>query len=117
MRHRNKKVTLDRKVGPRTALLRGLATSVVLHEHVNTTLAKAKAVRPIVEKLITTGRTKSLASRRRLLSVLMTEGAVNKVLEELGPRYTSRAGGYTRIIKLGARKGDGAEMAQIQLVK
>ncbi len=117
MRHRKKKVTLDRKVAPRTALLRGLATSVVLYEHVNTTLAKAKAVRPMVEKLITTGRDKSLTSRRKLLSVLMTEGAVNKVLEELGPRYATRKGGYTRIIKLGARKGDGAEMAQIQLVK
>ena len=117
MRHRSKKVTLDRKAAPRKALLRGLATSVVLYEHVNTTLAKAKAVRPLVEKLITTGRTKSLASRRLLMKTLMTETAVNKVLEELGPRYTGRPGGYTRIIKLGTRKGDGAETAQIQLVK
>ena len=117
MRHRSKKVRLDRKKGPRTALLRGLATSVILYEHVNTTLAKAKAVRPIVEKLITTGRSKSLASRRNLMKTLMAETAVNKVLEELGPRYTGRPGGYTRIIKLGTRKGDGAETAQIQLVK
>jgi large subunit ribosomal protein L17 len=108
---------LDRKKGPRTALLRGLATSVILHEHVNTTLAKAKAVRPMVEKLITTGRTKTLASRRQLKKVLMVENAVNKVLEELGPRYAERKGGYTRIIKLGQRQGDGAEIAQIQLVK
>ena len=117
MRHRNKKVTLDRKRGPREALLRGLATSVVLYENVNTTLAKAKAVRPVVEKLITTGRTKTLASRRQLMKSLTVESAVNKVLEELGPRYASRPGGYTRIIKLGRRKGDGAEIAQIQLVK
>lgn len=117
MRHRSKKITLDRKKAPREALLRGLATSVVLYEHVNTTLAKAKAVRPLVEKLITTGRTKSLASRRTLMKTLMTETAVNKVLEELGPRYASRPGGYTRIVKLGSRKGDGAEVAQIQLVK
>jgi large subunit ribosomal protein L17 len=117
MRHRKKKVTLDRKRGARDALLRGLATSVILYENVNTTLAKAKAVRPVVEKLITTGRKKSLDSRRKLMKVLTVESAVNKILEELGPRYASRPGGYTRIIKLGRRKGDGAEIAQIQLVK
>lgn len=117
MRHRRKQVTLDRKNGPRTALLRGLATSVILYEHVNTTLAKAKAVRPIVERLITTGRVKTLTARRTLLKTLMVESAVNKVLEELGPRYAERPGGYTRIIKLGQRQGDGAEIAQIQLVK
>lgn len=117
MKHRRKQVTLDRKRGPRKALLRGLATSVILYENVNTTLAKAKAVRPIVERLITTGRAKTLASRRRLMRTLTVESAVNKILEELGPRYASRQGGYTRIIKLGARQGDGAEIAQIQLVK
>jgi large subunit ribosomal protein L17 len=117
MRHRKKSVILDRKRGARDALLRGLATSVVLYENVNTTLAKAKAVQPVVEKLITTGRKKTLVSRRALMKVLMVESAVNKVLEELGPRYASRPGGYTRIIKLGRRKGDGAEIAQIQLVK
>lgn len=117
MRHRKQKATLDRANGPREALIRGLVTSIVLYESVNTTLAKAKAVRPVVEKLITTGRTKSLASRRKLASVLTVESAVNKVLVELGPRYATRQGGYTRIIKLGRRKGDGAEIAQIQLVK
>ncbi|MEN9557661.1 MAG: ribosomal protein [Candidatus Parcubacteria bacterium] len=117
MRHRKKRVTLDRKNGPRLALLRGLATSVVLYEHINTTLAKAKAVRPLVERLITTSRVKTLASRRALLRVLMTEQAVNKMLEEIGPRYATRPGGYTRMIKLGRRQGDGAEIVQIQLVK
>jgi large subunit ribosomal protein L17 len=117
MRHRKKKVILDRKRGARDALLRGLATSVILYESVNTTFAKAKAVRPVVEKLITTGRKKTLDSRRKLMKVLTVETAVNKILEELGPRYASRPGGYTRIIKLGRRKGDGAEIAQIQLVK
>ena len=117
MRHRKNKVTLDRSNDARKALMRGLATSVVLYENVNTTLAKAKAVRPIVEKLITTGRTKSLQTRRQLMKTLTVESAVNKVLEELGPRYATRPGGYTRIIKLGRRKGDGAEVAQIQLVK
>jgi len=117
MRHRKSGVTLDRKKAPRLALLRGLATSVILYEHANTTLAKAKAVRPIVEKLITTGRTKTLHARRQLMRTLTVESAVNKVLEELGPRYEKRPGGYTRIIKLGVRKGDGAQIAQIQLVK
>lgn len=116
MRHRRTGKTLDRKAGPRRALLRNLATSVLIYEHVNTTLAKAKAVRPMVEKIITRGRVKSLTNRRELMKVLMTESAVDKVLEELGPRYATRPGGYTRIIKLGTRKGDGAEMAQIQLV-
>ena len=105
MRHRRTGKTLDRKAGPRRALLRNLATSVLLYEHVNTTLAKAKAVRPMVEKIITRGRVKSLMNRRELMKVLMTETAVDKVLEELGPRYAKRPGGYTRIIKLGSRKG------------
>jgi large subunit ribosomal protein L17 len=117
MKHRRVGKTLDRKNGPRRALLRNLATSVILYEHVNTTLAKAKAVRPMVEKLITKGKKKTLHSRRELLKVLTIESAVNKILEELGPRYATRPGGYTRIIKLGARQGDGAEVAQIQLVK
>ncbi len=117
MKHNRKGKTLDRSNGPRKALLRNLATSLVLYEHVNTTLAKAKALRPIVEKLITKGRSKTLAARRELMRTLTIESAVNKVLEELGPRYATRAGGYTRIIKLGARQGDGAEVAQIQFVK
>jgi len=117
MRHRRKGKTLDRKNGPRKALYRNLATSLILYEHVNTTLAKAKAVRPIVEKLITTGKDKSLASRRKLMAYLTVESAVNKILEEMGPRYAERKGGYLRIIKLGVRHGDGAEIAQIQFVK
>lgn len=117
MRHHKNQLTLDRKSEARRALLRGLATSLILYEQVNTTLAKAKAVRPLVEKLITTGRAKTLASRRELMKFFTVESAVNKVLEELGPRYANRTGGYTRIIKLGRRKGDGAEIAQIQLVK
>lgn len=117
MKHNTKGKILSRKAGPRTAMLRNLATSLVLYERMNTTLAKAKAVRPLVEKLITTGRKKTLASRRQLTRVLTVESAVNKILEELGPRYATRPGGYTRIIKLGQRQGDGAEIAQIQLIK
>ncbi|MDO8584432.1 MAG: 50S ribosomal protein L17 [bacterium] len=117
MKHRRVGKTLDRNSTARRALLKNLALSVILYEHINTTLAKAKAVKPFVERLITKGKTKSLATRRELMKVLTTESAVNKVLEELGPRYMDRKGGYTRIIKLGSRKGDGAEVAQLQLVK
>ncbi len=117
MNHRHVGKTLDRNASARRALLRGLATSIVLYENVNTTLAKAKAVRPFVERLITKGKVKSLVARRQLKAVLLSELAVNKVLEELGPRYATRPGGYTRIVKLGTRKGDGAEIAQIQFVK
>lgn len=117
MRHRRKGRTLDRNSTARRALMRNLATSIVLYEHANTTLAKAKAVKPILEKLITVGKTKSLVSRRKLAAYLTIESAVNKVLEELGPRYAKRPGGYLRIIKLGNRQGDGAEIAQLQFVK
>lgn len=117
MRHRNKKTILGRVAAPRKALLRNLAMSVILYENVNTTLAKAKAVCPLVERLITKGKVKTLMARRQLMKDLPAESAVLKVLEELGPRYAERKGGYTRIIKLGARKGDGAEIAQIQLIK
>ncbi|MBI4138982.1 50S ribosomal protein L17 [Candidatus Uhrbacteria bacterium] len=117
MRHRNKGKVFGREKGPRDAMLRNLAQSVILYERVNTTLPKAKAVRSMVEKLITTGREKTLTSRRKLARVLTVESAVNKVLEELGPRYAARPGGYTRIIKLGRREGDGADIAQLQLIK
>ncbi|MBI3291105.1 50S ribosomal protein L17 [Candidatus Falkowbacteria bacterium] len=116
MRHRKKTKILDRKKAPRKALLRSLATSVIVYEKVKTTKAKAKAVKPIVEKLITTAKKNDLTARRKLLSVLYHKKAVTKALEVLGPRYLSRQGGYTRIINLGPRQGDGAEMVQIELV-
>lgn len=117
MRHRNSGVVLDRKVGPRRALLRGLVQSIVLYEKVKTTQAKAKAVKPLVEKLVTTGKADTLTNRRKLLAFFgQQELPVKKILEVLGPRYKSRAGGYTRIHKIGARKGDGAETVQIEFV-
>ena len=97
-------------------MLKNLATSVVLHETVKTTVTKAKVVRPIVEKLITLGKENTIHTRRELMKTLKTEGAVNKVLEVLGPRYKTRPGGYTRITKLGSRQGDGADMAEISFV-
>lgn len=116
MRHRKSGKILGRVKAPREALLRGLATSVVLYEKVRTTKAKAHAVQPVVERLITVGKESSVASRRRLTAQLYTPGAVQKVLEVLGPRYKARAGGYTRITKIGRRQGDAAEMVVLELV-
>lgn len=116
MRHRKKGKVLDRKAGPRKALLRGLAVSLILYEKIKTTKAKAKTLRPIAERLITRGKNNTLAARRYLLKYLYQEAAVKKVLEELGPRYKDRKGGYTRILNIGQRQGDGAEVVQIELV-
>lgn len=116
MRHRNTGKILDRKKGPREALLRNLATSIVLFEKVKTTKAKAKAVRPLVERMITAGKKGGLTGRRKLSSFFYSENAAKKVIEELGPRYMNRPGGYTRITNLSRREGDGAEMVQIELV-
>lgn len=116
MRHRNKGIILGRKKAPREALLRNLVASVILYEKVKTTEAKAKAIRPLVEKAITTGKKPTLAARRNLMKFFYTEHPVKKILEVLGPRYMSRPGGYTRIVKIGHRKNDGADMVQIELV-
>ncbi len=116
MRHRNVIKKLDRASSDRKALMRNLASSLVLHEKINTTEAKAKALRSVVEKAITTGKKPTLASRRKLLSLFYTEHPVNKIIEVLGPRYATRPGGYTRIVKLGSRKNDGADMVRIEFV-
>lgn len=116
MRHLKKKVTLDRKTGPRRALLANLAESFILYEKIRTTRAKAKAVRSLVERLITKAKKNNLANRRQLAKVLYSENAVKKLMEVLGPRYAERKGGYTRQIALGNRAGDGAEEALIEFV-
>ncbi len=116
MRHRKKGKILDRKRESRQALLRGLATNFVLYEKIKTTEAKAKALRPVIEKYTTLAKKGDLAARRELKKYLYTEGAVKKMIEEIGPRYQERGGGYTRIIKLGPRQGDGAEVVQIEFV-
>lgn len=116
MRHRNKKTILGREKGPRDALLKNLATSVVLYERVQTTRAKAKTVQPIVEQVVTLAKTKTPQSWRRIRETLMTDGAVNKAVDELGPRYATRRGGYTRITRIGFRKGDAAEIVQLEFV-
>lgn len=116
MRHLSKKVTLDRKAAARNALLKNAAAQLFLYEKITTTEAKAKALRSFAERLITKSKTPTLAARRNLMKVVPGENVVNKLLEQIGPRYQDRQGGYTRIIKLGARKGDGAQVARIELV-
>jgi len=116
MRHRNVNKILDRKVGPRKALLRGLVTSLVLYEKIKTTDGKARAIRSIVEKVITKGKANNLVARRFLLKYLYGDNSVKKVLEVLSPRYLERKGGYVRIIKIGPRQGDSANMVQIEFV-
>ena len=117
MKHRKKGKILDRKKEAREALIKSLATNLVIYEKIKTTEAKAKVLRPYAEKIITLGKKNSLCARRMLLNRLMIEGAARKVLEILAPRYNERKGGYTRIIKLAPRKGDGAKMAMIEFIK
>ena len=96
--------------------MRGLATSLIIHEKIKTTTAKAKAIRPVIEKLITTGKRGDLTARRRLTAYLTSNDVVKKVMEVLSPKYAQQKGSCTRIIKLGSRKGDGAEMAMIEFI-
>jgi large subunit ribosomal protein L17 len=97
-------------------LLRGLVTSIIENERVITTVPKAKAVRPLVDRMITLAKADSLAARRQAASFLETPASVKKLFDKLGTRFGQRNGGYTRIVKLGWRKGDGAEQAMIELV-
>ena len=97
-------------------MMRNLATSLVLYEKIKTTKAKAQALRPLVERLVTVAKKNDLTARRRLLAVLYDKKAVSKALEVIGPRYKDRNGGYTRITKIGPRQGDGADVAQIEFV-
>ena len=116
MRHRKAGYRLQRDVSARRALLRNLVTSVVLDERIETTITKAKAAKPIVEKMITLAKEGTLHSRRQAASYLMTPESVKKLFDKLGPRFGQRNGGYTRIIRVGFRQGDGAETALLELV-
>lgn len=116
MRHRKKKVTLGREKKPREAMFRNLAQSLVLHGSIRTTQAKAKALRGVIEPLITKARKETLAAHRAIRKVLYSDDAIKKLMKEIGPKYKTRSGGYTRVIKLPARKNDGALMARIELV-
>lgn len=117
MRHGKKRKSLNMQRDERKALLRNLATSIILFESVKTTTARAKQVQPIVEDLITKAKTKDTVSAiRQIKQVVMDEKAGKKLMEVLKDRYKDRTGGYTRIVKVGHRAGDAAEMVQIQLV-
>jgi large subunit ribosomal protein L17 len=116
MRHRFGNAKLKRDIGSRNSLLKNLTTSVVLEERVITTVPKAKAVQPIVEKMITLAKADTLHTRRQAAAYLTTPKSVQKLFETLGSRFGQRNGGYTRITRLGNRRGDGAELAMLELV-
>jgi large subunit ribosomal protein L17 len=117
MRHRRNRHQLSRSASHRKLLLRNLCKELIDHERIRTTEAKAKAVKPEVEKLITLGKRGDLHARRRALSALgQDKFAVYKLFEEVAPRYADRPGGYTRILKLGPRRSDASEMVYLELV-
>jgi large subunit ribosomal protein L17 len=116
VRHGLKSQRFDRPTDQRLALFRGLVTDLLKHEQIKTTEAKAKAIRPLAEKMITLGKSGSLASRRRVLGYVYDKDVAGKLFDELATRYAERAGGYTRIVRLGPRHGDGAPVVQVELV-
>jgi large subunit ribosomal protein L17 len=116
MRHHNSSRKFGRETGQRNALMRGLALSLVLRGKIRTTEAKAKELRPFIEKLITKGKDGSLGSRRLVIARLNSESGATKIMDKIAPQYKERAGGYTRITKLPTRMSDGAKMAQIEFV-
>jgi len=116
MRHKKAGYKLKRNISARRALFKGLVTSVIEEERIITTVAKAKAVRPLVEKMITLAKRDTLHTRRQAAAFLETPGAVKKLFDKLGTRFGQRTGGYTRVVRLGFRKGDGAEQAMLELV-
>src|ERR1700719_323185 len=117
MRHKVAGYKLKRNIAARRSLFRGLVTSVIEHERIVTTVPKAKAVRPLVEKMITLAKRDTLHTRRQAAAFLETPAAVKKLFDKLGTRFGQRNGGYTRVVRLGFRQGDGAEQAIIELVR
>lgn len=116
MRHGKKFNHLSRKKGHRTALLKNMSNALITHKRINTTLAKAKALRVHIEPLITKAKTDSTHSRRVVFSYLQDKESIRELFGSIAEKVADRPGGYTRIIKTGFRKGDGAEMAMIELV-
>jgi large subunit ribosomal protein L17 len=116
MRHKRSGFKLKRDAGSRNSLLKNLVTSVIEHERIVTTVPKAKAARPLVEKMITLAKRDTLHTRRQAAAFLETPAAVKKLFDKLGTRFGQRTGGYTRVVRLGWRKGDGAEQAMLELV-
>ena len=116
MRHRKKGRNLSRSPSHRRALLRNMATSLFRHERIRTTAARAKELRPYAERLVTLARRGDLHARRLAARRIADREVLGKLFDDIGPRYAERPGGYTRILKLGPRKGDAADMALIELV-
>ena len=116
MRHQRAGKKLGRDPEHRKALYSNLAGALIEHGRIRTTVAKAKEVRPIAEQMITLGRRGDLSARRRAIGYLRSHEIAHKLFSEVAPRFADRAGGYTRIVKLGPRQGDGAEMAYLELV-
>ena len=116
MRHRNAGFKLGRNTSHRRAMLRNLVTSIILLDRVETTITKCKASRPIVEKMITLGKKGTVHARRQAAAYLMTAEAVDRLFNVVAPRYSTRPGGYLRIVRIGQRQGDAAEMAIIELL-
>jgi large subunit ribosomal protein L17 len=118
MRHRNQGRKLGRTSSHRTAMFANMAASLIKHEQIKTTLPKAKELRPVVEKLVTLSRRggSDLHARRQALAQIKDETQVKKLFDVIGPRYASRPGGYTRVLKAGFRHGDNAEMAFIEFI-
>ena len=117
MRHRVAGRKFGRNTGQRKALFKGLAVSLILNERITTTEAKAKTIRPVVEKLVTLSREDTEHHRRLVMSRIGSEVATAKLFEVIGPRFEGQSGGYTRIYKIGERKGDAAPMALIEFVE
>jgi large subunit ribosomal protein L17 len=116
MKHGISGFKLKRDIGARRSLLRGLVTSVIENERIVTTVPKAKAAKPLVERMITLAKRDTLHTRRQAAAFLATPSAVKKLFDKLGTRFGQRNGGYTRVVRLGRRKGDGAEQAMLELV-
>lgn len=116
MRHHNKNKKFGRKKDQRHAFMRSLALSLIINERIQTTETRAKALRPYVEKLVTKSRVNDLPTRRLLISRLGSEEIAKKLIDEIAPRYSERAGGYTRITKMGSRKSDASPQAIIEFV-
>ena len=107
---------LGRTTDSRNAMLRAMVTSLFEHGKIETTVTRAKEVRSVAEKMVTLGKEEDLASKRQIFSYITKETVAKKLIDEIGPKYADRNGGYTRIIKIGARRGDAAEMAILELV-
>lgn len=116
MRHRKAKYKLGLETSHRKAMLRNMVTSLMLHESITTTDAKAKAVRSLADKMITLGKRGDLHARRQALSVIRSKKVARKIFDEIAPRFMDRDGGYTRVIKKGRRVGDGADLSIVELV-